>query len=206
MINPDNLEGEPPSDAERAANYRALHKLTREERFRLMTTSKRLGGPDAPHVGYNPDGTPITQKQYLKEELALRVPAFPLPDLLAGKHDYTLRELAAKSVGWTCVGQVPENPPYGLAPNLSINDYTAKQVLAGQVPVETLPNYPTSLDACKELRDALTEEERIVFMAHILDNRGVGFNQDHNSYILLSASPLHLLIAFCLTKNLIKLQ
>jgi hypothetical protein len=33
---PDNLEGRPPTDEERAANHRALMKLHPANRFRLM--------------------------------------------------------------------------------------------------------------------------------------------------------------------------
>jgi hypothetical protein len=119
------------------------------------------------------------------------IPSFTLESLLSGQHDNLLRELAAKEMKWVKV-PIPEKLQFG--------------AMAGKPNyyfLHELPNYPASLDACRELLAALTDEEWHVFEDCLYD-----LTQPTCwikwRYPLL-ASPLHLLIAFCLTRNLIKL-
>lgn len=118
-------------------------------------------------------------------------PSFTLPNLLSGDHNDLLRKLAAMSVGWEILE--PEVWPaitynWGKSPTDAGNYKTI------------LPDYFDSLDACRELLSALTDEEWETFEGWL---SGLLIHTNAKRY--LQASPLQILIAFCLTRNLIRL-
>lgn len=62
--------------------------------------------------------------------------------------------LCAEVLGWTCI-----NREYmvGLVPHRSVNDYTAKQVMEGEVPLEYLPPFSTDPTSCQALIDYMCQ-------------------------------------------------
>ena len=61
----------------------------------------------------------------------------------------------AEACGWTCCGVVQGLHPHGLPPWLNISDYSTKQVLNHEVPIDTLPNYLENLNAMHEAESHL---------------------------------------------------
>ena len=61
----------------------------------------------------------------------------------------------ADACGWTCCGQVQGLNPHGLVPWRKIVDYTTRQILNHEIPMDTLPDYLNNLNAMHEAEKAL---------------------------------------------------
>lgn len=75
----------------------------------------------------------------------------------------------AEACGWTCCGHVHEKPPHGLHPSRNINSYSTTHVLAGDVPIEDLPDYLNDLNAMHEAEKVLSDEQKELY-ARLLHN------------------------------------
>jgi hypothetical protein len=141
----------------------------------------------------------------------MTTPSFALTALLSGQHNDLLRELAAKSLDkpdsyWWCPGCLMEKSPVQVS-------YEERCTKCGHcVEWIELPNFPASLDACHELLAALTDEElRDVAKGVAFLNKDKDYDKRAGEWDVidvcnvLRASPIQILVAFCLTRNLIRI-
>lgn len=85
------------------------------------------------------------------------------------KRPSKIAALVAEVCGWSCVS---DKHLTGLRPGISIEDYTGAQVLRGEVPLDSLPLFTTSLDACRIFEDVMSPTE---FVNYIRVLEGVVF-------------------------------
>jgi len=117
-------------------------------------------------------------------------PSFTLADLLSGDHNDVLRELAAKNIGYRVI-DIHRMMEQWVRPDGTYINQSC-------VPI---PEFHTSLDSCRELLEALTDEE----FGWMDLNLSELFSKQGKDEYTWNASALEILIAFCLTRNLIQL-
>lgn len=81
----------------------------------------------------------------------------PTADELKDKPE-EVRCLISEELGWTCVSR---SYLTGLPPHRKVEQYSTKEILRGYVPIEELPNWPDSHDACRTFLKALNVDEQV---------------------------------------------
>lgn len=130
-------------------------------------------------------------------------------EYLSGEHDEELRVLVAETKGWDdcCLDNPMGSPkigPNGLPPgtpkNVEVWNYR-----------RLIPHYPTSLDACRELLEDLTDEEwdnfidalGLVTKTAVMQLRFIRIRY-HNIRDLLSAGARQICVAWLIVKGVMK--
>jgi len=92
-----------------------------------------------------------------------------------------VRCLVAKLEGWTCI-----SPSYlvGLAPHRSVSDYSAEQIMGNRVPIDPLPEYEKSHDACRTFEDAMSDEEFADYVDYLWNIVSVGDDFANNRRLM----------------------
>jgi hypothetical protein len=88
----------------------------------------------------------------------------------------------AEACGWTCCGQVQGLNPHGLVPWRKIDDYTTRQVLNHEVPMDTLPDYLNNLNAMHEAEKAFIGDasSAMTFAMYLLRINGQSISTEHD--------------------------
>lgn len=130
---------------------------------------------------------------------ANNIPTHPLPDWLSGKHDEEMRVMCAEELGrCTCsTYRKPGDWETAVCDDCGKNPFFAEH---------NIPNYPASLDACVQLRAAMSEGEIHHFKWQLLIVLGHPifhlFELTGDMLVdLLNATPRQIVLAFLLTRN-----